>query len=124
MPAMLSAPCSPARLPPLECGRQPRGTARAPGEALRSHLAGGLGAPQDAQVHDEPGQHEAERRLPLHAPAVLDGRGDVEGLPVPEVLRGGRLLTLLVVARAVVVQRAHGPRQGILWDQKKHYTDR
>lgn len=116
-PPIAVSPASPP--PPPEGRRQPLAVPSPRQGLCCPHLASGLGAPQDAQVHHQPGQDEAERRLPLHAPAVLDGRGDVESFPVPEVLRGGRLLTLLVVARVVVVQRAHGPWQGILWDQKK-----
>lgn len=79
-----------------------------------AHLARGLGAPQDAQVHHRPGQDQAQRRLPLHSPALLDGRRDVEGLPVPEVLCGRGLLTLLIVACAVSIQGADRPWQGVL----------
>lgn len=79
-----------------------------------SHLAGGLGAAEDAEVDHEPGQRQAERLLPLHAAAGLQRRGDVQGLPVPEVLGGRRLLTLLLVAGAVAVQGAGSPWQGVL----------
>lgn len=112
-------PSPAARLPSAGGLAAARGT-----HSPKPYLAGGLGAPQDAQIHHQPGQDEAQRRLPLHRPALLDGRRDVEGLPVPEVLRGRGLLTLLDVARAVAVQRAHGPRQGVLWGQKTHYTQR
>lgn len=80
----------------------------------RSHLAGGGGAAEDAEVNHEPGQRQAQRLLPLHAAAGLQRRGDVQGLPVPEVLRGRCLLALLLVARAVAVEGAGGPRQRVL----------
>lgn len=80
----------------------------------RSHLAGGGRTTEDAEVNHEPGQRQAQRLLPLHAPAGLQRRGDVQGLAVPEVLRGRCLLTLLLVARAVAVEGAGGPWQGVL----------
>lgn len=93
----------------------PRFPSPRPGRAVaRSHLAGGGGAAEDAQVNHEPGQRQAQRLLPLHIPAGLQRRGDVQGLAVPEVLRGRCLLTLLLVARAVAVEGAGGPRQGVL----------
>lgn len=82
--------------------------------APTSHLASGLGAAEDAEVDHQPGQHQAERLLPLHAPADLQRRRDIQGLPVPEVLCGRRLLALLLIACAVAVQGAGGPRQRVL----------
>lgn len=79
-----------------------------------SHLAGGLGATKDAEVDHQPGQDQAERLLPLHAAAGLQRWGDVQGLPVPEVLGGRRLLALLLVASVVGIQGAGGPWQGVL----------
>lgn len=82
-------PARPAQPPPLTADRSLSWLAQGPGprprpallapthpehQPLPSHLAGGLGAPQGAQVHHEPGQDEAQGRLPLHAPVVLDGR--------------------------------------------------
>lgn len=81
---------------------------------MPTYLASGLSAAEDAEVDHQPGQCQAERLLPLHAPAGLQRRRDVQGLPVPEVLGGRRLLALLFIARAVAVQGAGGPRQGVL----------
>lgn len=93
------------------CPARPAGARQG---CARSHLAGGGGAAEDAEVNHEPGQRQAQRLLPLHAAAGLQRRGDVQGLPVPEVLRGWSLLTLLLVARAVAVEGAGGPWQGVL----------
>lgn len=84
------------------------------GTAPASHLAGGLSATEDAEVDHQPGQCQAERLLPLHVPTGLQRWRDVQGLPVPEVLGGRRLLALLLIAGAVAVQGAGGPRQGVL----------
>lgn len=89
----------------------PLGLGRA---APASHLAGGLSATEDAEIDHQPGQRQAECLLPLDAAAGLQRWGDVQGLPVPEVLGGRRLLTLLLVACVVGVQGAGGPWQGVL----------
>lgn len=66
-------------LSPSKCG--------CPGP-LATHLPRGLDALDDSHAHDAPGHEEAQSHLPVEAPALRDGVGDVQGLSVPEVGSG------------------------------------
>lgn len=62
------------------------------------HLPGGLDPADGADVEDAPGTGQAEQDPPLDGAGVADGGGDVEGLPVPEIVHGGAAGTLVHVA--------------------------
>ena len=64
-------------LSPSKCGRP-----------LATHLPRGLDALDDSHAHDAPGHEEAQSHLPVEAPTLRDGVGDVQGLSVPEVGSG------------------------------------
>lgn len=52
------------------------------------YLPRGLDAFDDCQADHDPSHQQGQRHLPVQAPSVVDGAGDVQGLSVPEV-RGG-----------------------------------
>lgn len=52
-------------------------------------LSGGLNASDAADVQQTPGDQQGQHHPPLQVAGVVDGRGAVERLPVPEVVDGG-----------------------------------
>lgn len=68
---------------------------RGPGAGCAAHLPSGLDAPDDAQVHDGPGDGQADQQPPLDRAAVTDVGRDVQGPPVPEVAHGAAVPALL-----------------------------
>ena len=77
----------------------------------RPHLSRGLDSAEDEEEGEGPGQQQAEHLTQVHPARLVDGRGDVQGLPVEEVLGGRGPFALLVRARHVGVQRALCPGQ-------------
>lgn len=80
---------------------------------LPTHLPRGLDALDHGHAHNGPGHEEAQGHLPVEAPALRDGVGDVQGLSVPEVGGGRALFTLRLHhcngSRASVPRSVAGP---------------
>lgn len=49
------------------------------------YLPGGLDALDDGQADNDPGPQQGQGHPPIQPAAVIDGAGDVQGLPVPEI---------------------------------------
>lgn len=58
------------------------------------YLPRGLDALDDSQADQDPSHQQGQHHLPVQAPGVVDGAGDVESLAVPEVSGGRALVTL------------------------------
>lgn len=58
------------------------------------YLPRGLDALDDSQADQDPSHQQGQHHLPVQAPRVVDGAGDVESLAVPEVSGGRALFTL------------------------------
>lgn len=50
-----------------------------------AYLPRGLDTLNDCQADHDPGHQQRQSHLPVQTASVIDGAGDVESLPVPEI---------------------------------------